>query len=352
MSDGGLDLLRRRCAGVPDVLRAALAAPLPPLRAIAHRARWVVTGAGASEGPARLFAALLRRHLHACATFVPLSAFAPGRAADLTDPAAVLVVVTQGVAPNAGLALARAPSFAACVVVTACPEHPGLAGARALGALVIAHPPGPEAGLLLRVQGPAAATMALLRTLDALALARGDAPPFDERLDAVPDGLPDPSEALDGRAAAMAAEGCVAIVSCDPGLELAHGLRWKWLEGPATCDPPCWDALQMVHGPLQHVIDRPRLLLALEPADDPGASDLLDRLAAVMGDGHPMLRLRARTAGVTGFFDYDARCNGLVCAVLARCPRDLVRWPGYGRDAALYDLGGPEPGPDDAPGPR
>jgi len=345
MSDGGLDLLRQRCAEVPSVLRATLAAPLPPVGSVAHRARWIITGAGASEGPGRVFAALLRRHLHACAAFVPLSAFAPGRAADVTDPSAVLVVVSQGLAPNARLALARAPSFAACVVVTAVPEHPSLEDVRAMGALVIAHPPGAESGLLLRVQGPAAATMMLLRLVDALALARGDAPPFEGHLDAVPDGLPDEELALDERAIGLACEGRVAIVSCDPGLELAHGLRWKWLEGPATCDPACWDALQVVHGPLQHVLERPRLLLALEPDHDPGASALLDRLASVVGDGHPLLRLRARSAGVTGFFDFDARCNRLVCAVLARCPRDLVHWPGFGHDAALYDLGAAEPTP-------
>lgn len=352
MGDDGLHLLRQRCAEVPSVLRATLAARVPSLDALARRTRWVVTGAGASEGPGRLFAALLRRHLHACAAFVPLSAFAPERAADVTDPSAVLVVISQGLAPNARLALARTASFAACVVVTAAPEHPGLAGVRALGAVVVAHPPGDESGLLLRVQGPAAATMMLLRVVDALCLARGDAPPFDGHLDAVPDGLPDDEPALDDRSAALASAGRVAIVTCDPGLELAHGLRWKWLEGPATCDPPCWDALQMVHGPLQHLIERPRLLLALEPAGDPGAGALLDRLASIVGDGHPMRRLRARTAGVAGFFDYDARCNQLVCAALARRPRDLVRWPGYGRDAALYDLGAADPAGDERRGPR
>lgn len=339
MTDHGLTLLRERCAELPAVLRATLAAPLPSLAHVARRIRWVVTAAGASEGPARLFAALLRRHLHACADFVPLSAFAPDRAADVTDPAAVLVLVTQGVAPNARLALARAPSFADCVVLTSCPDHTGLQGARDLGATLVVHPPGPEHGLLLRVQGPAAATLMLLRVIDALATARGDAAPFEGHLDAAPETASDGLPLLDERAGELAAAGQVAIVSCDPGLDLAHGLRWKWLEGPATCDPPCWDALQMVHGPLQHVLERPRLLLALEPADDPGATALLDALASLVGDKSPLLRLRARRHGALGFFDLDARCNELVCAVLARCPRDLVHWPGYGRDAALYDLG-------------
>lgn len=339
MNGDGLALLRQRCAEVPAVLRATLAAPLPPFGPVAHRTRWVVTAAGASEGPARLFAALLRRHLHACAAFVPLSAFAPDRAADVTDPSAVLVVVSQGVAPNARLALAHVPSFASCVVVTSCPDHEGLHGARELGALLVAHPPGPEQGLLLRVQGPAAATLTLLRVIDALAEARGGVAPFAERLDAVPDPADDQPLVLDERAGELAAAGRVAIVSTDPGLELAHGLRWKWLEGPATCDPPCWDALQMVHGPLQHLIERPRLLVALEAVDDPGAGALLDRLASVVGEASPLLRLRTRRHGALGFFDLDARCNELVCAVLARCPRDLVHWPGYGRDAALYDLG-------------
>jgi hypothetical protein len=352
MDDGGLELLRRRCAEIPAVLRAALAAPLPPLREVAARSRWVVTGAGASAGPARIFAALLRRHLRACAEFVPLSAFAADRAADITDPGAVLVVVSQGLAPNARLALARAPSFAGCVVVTAAPSHPALAAPRSLGAIVLGHAPADETGLLLRVQGPAAATMVILRAIDALCEARGGAPPFEGHLDALPDGLPGDAPGLDDRAAEIASLGGVAIVTCDPGLELAHGLRWKWLEGPGTCDPPCWDVLQVVHGPLQHLLERPRLLLALEPAGDPGATALLDRLESLLGDASAMRRLRARSAGAAGFFDYDAGFNALVCAALARAPRDLVRWPGLGRDGALYDLGDAPCADDDAPGPR
>lgn len=338
-ADDGLPLLRERCAGVPEVLRAALAAPLPPLAEVARRTRWVVTAAGASEGPARLFAALLRRHLHACAAFVPLSAFAPDRAADVADPGAVLVVFTQGLAPNARLALARTASFARCLVVTSCPEAPGFAGARDLGAVFVVHPPGPERGLLLRVQGPAAATLTALRLVDALATARGDAAPYEGRLDALVDPPDDVEVALDERMLSLAAAGQVAFVSSDPGLELAHGLRWKWLEGPATGDPSCWDALQVAHGPVQHLLERPRLLLGLEPEGDAGASSLLDRVASIVGPSSPLLRLRARGAGAAAFFDLDARCNRIVCAVLARCPRDLVHWPGYGRDAALYDLG-------------
>ncbi len=343
MSDGGLSLLESRCRGVPDVLRSVLAAPLPSLRSLARRERWVVTGIGGSEGPARVFAALLRRHLHVAASFVPLSAFAPRRSADVTDPSAVLAVFTQGVSPNARLALASLPSFGGALVVTGTPDDPGLAAARDLGAVVASHPPGPEPGLLVRIQGPAAATMLALRLVDALAEVRGGAAPFDTRLaEAIPaEGCV--ATPLGREERALVDAGCVALVTSDAGLDLAQALRWKWLEGAGTCDPPVWDALQFAHGPLQHVWDRPKLLLALGSDGDDGAEDLRARLESLVDGRAPVRRLVARHAGALGFFDLDAQVNGLVVEALRGGARDLARWPGQGRDGALYGLGAAEP---------
>src|SRR5262245_29386083 len=74
----GLQLLGERCRAGREALRAALLAPFaPPALAEPERRRFLVTGIGVSEGPARCLAALLTR-AGRCAAFSPLSAFAAG----------------------------------------------------------------------------------------------------------------------------------------------------------------------------------------------------------------------------------------------------------------------------------
>lgn len=340
--------LAARCREVGQVLAATLAAPPPPLPwAEAAPRRWLVTGVGASEGPARFLVHLLRRELDARARFAPLSAFLLEPDA---PPADVLVVFSQGLSPNARLALERAGAYEAALLVTGLEpdeDAPPGAPARALadyrrrGLLVWRHPPASEEGLFLRVQGPAAATLAayllaerlappaglhsggpaaLARALAAASSAAGEGhgAPTDEPLD--------PTCPL---AFVGAGEGTAAV---------AHGLRWKFLEGLGSPEPPCWDALQIAHGPLQQFFPGPITLLALEP---PGpAAGLFDRLASVLErPRHRLIRLRSPVPGPLAFFAFDALCNDLLLRSLARSTRDLSEWPARGRDGALYELG-------------
>ena len=71
----GLPLLEERIATLPSALSQALATPLPAgIERLATLDRFVVTGGGMSEGPARVLVALLRR-AGRDATFVPQSRF-------------------------------------------------------------------------------------------------------------------------------------------------------------------------------------------------------------------------------------------------------------------------------------
>lgn len=313
-----------RCAAVPDAVRAALAQELPEVPARFRRVeRWAVTATGASEGVAHALVWLLRRHARKDATFVPLSyyAAAPGAAWD------GLVVVSQGLCPNARLALAPRDLADATVVITAAPEHPCLA-ARS-DALVLAHPPHDEASLLVRVQGPAAAMVTAARFVDAL-MALDGAPSYID-LGALP-------RRLDAVAAARweALAGDVAFVTEECTAPVAHALRWKWLEAVASCDPPCWDVLQFAHGPWQFVCERPFTLVTLER----DASALFDRLASMLSPArHRLVRLRAELPPPACFVELDAMVNGLVATSLPATGRDLEDWPGRGADGALYGLG-------------
>jgi hypothetical protein len=74
----GLELLAARIDTLPALLDETLRVPLPPLEGFARARRWVTTGIGGSEGPARVMAGALRSALGVCASFVPLSRFACG----------------------------------------------------------------------------------------------------------------------------------------------------------------------------------------------------------------------------------------------------------------------------------
>lgn len=329
-----LPLLDARLSALAPTLRRCLDTALSPLPAPLHDASFVATGIGASEGPARVFAALARRRLGARAAFVPVWAIA--EACEGSD--ATRVVFSQGLSPNARMALRPVAGQRGPWLVTATPE-----GAEGSAAWVTAHPPAEESGMLLRVLGPAAATLTAVRLVCALAAQRGVAPPPEAAaLDAVPDAVQAAlatGEAL-ARSVAWSADRPVALVTLDAGLDLAHGLRWKWLEGPAGCDPPVWDLLQFAHGPFQHRVGRPTTLLVLLHGH-PREADLLARLAAVVAeDGHAVVPMRATLPGALAFFEHDAMLNALCRAALAAHPRDLARWPGQGRDLPLYALDG------------
>jgi hypothetical protein len=250
---------------------------------------WITTGAGASEGPARLLAWLLRSGGR-MAEHVPISSFL-GEAPPSGD---VCAVVSQCLSPNARLPLAHAKSYAEMLLLTTVGDVPD-------GICTIRHGPRDEEGLLLRVVGPAVANVIAMRFT-------GHEPP------------PDRSALADARRRAEAATGgldpralhdIVGLVAMGPDVALCDGLRHKMLEALGRVHP-VWDLCGIVHGPLQSFYDRQATLVTLER--EGASSELFERLASVL---HPE---RHR---------------------VVRLPRDLLEWPGKGRDAPLYELGHP-----------
>ena len=152
---------------------AALTAPVPPAGFDPRSVRaFRLTGAGSSAAHARYLAALLCEELGLPARFVPLDAFplAP-------DPRDVLIVFSQGLSPNAELALSGAPGWRAAVLVSAAatsndPERRArLAALRAAGVTLVESAGADEFGALLRLEGPVAGYVAALRLARSLGLA-------------------------------------------------------------------------------------------------------------------------------------------------------------------------------------
>lgn len=342
------------CAPIPRAVRALLVAraraiPAELARAAADctvyptlpaGASVVVTGVGASEGQARFLALLL--HLAGRrAMFAPLSSFALGGTAALGD---VVVVFSQGLSPNARLALRRAPEHRAALLFTsviaerASPEERACLDAfTASRGRVVVLPPDDESGTLVRLVGPAVAMFAAARFaaaegvpgLDPAALAR------------VPDlaaSAPDRAEAAAASLPPLALHRRLAFVTAGPRLEGAHGILCNWLEGVGEPEPALWDVLQVAHGPFLQFFDEEMTLVTLEHEGSPVETELFDRLAAMLvSPRHALLRLVTPLPPPLGALDHDLLATALLVHALHERSKDIGG--ALGADAPLYGLG-------------
>jgi hypothetical protein len=315
-------------AAVPEAIRALAGGELPV----------VATGGGLSEGPARVLVALLQGAGRR-ARFVPQSAFAVGP--NVADPRALLVMFSQGLAPNARFPLPHVRSFAHALLVSSVRAGAGnLASERVLalrdaGCHVWSLPPASEDRLLLRVVGPGVSLVAALRIAATLAPESLSAS-FDGLGGVVARALLAPASDLFGDARRP-----IVIVAAPQLVELAMPLRWKLLEGLRIGDPPVWDPLQFAHGPLQSVFDERTSFIFLRCASD--ASDALfvrlrDVLAQAAPGLHHVVELRATLDSPLAVVELDALLDAALLATLARHPLALDDWPCRGKDGPLYDL--------------
>jgi creatinine amidohydrolase/Fe(II)-dependent formamide hydrolase-like protein len=368
----GYDLLQARVRGASDLLRREVpAVELSPDAVPGAEGGFVVTGVGSSAAHASYLVHLLGAGLGLRARYLPLSAFlaspAPARRRD------VLVVISQGLSPNARLALAHPACWRHVVLMTAAhgetapaaasPEKAALLAALgAAGVEIRSFPAGAEEdGTLVRVVGPLAGYLCALHLVAALArrldrpvpFAEGDLDQVPARIEEAPArvaalGLPEAMEWLAGALVFLTAGAYGALVD---------NLRYKVLEGMLLPLPPVWDLLHVAHGPFQALCDRPATLLALTHRGAVQEDALLDRLGGMLDrERHRLIRLEAALSGPLAIFEHEAMMNELLLRFIAARAIDQVRWPGRGREEALYGLGRdvapPPPSVAGAGGPR
>ncbi len=325
MSDDWRDghrILAERLAGLPDALRATAAMPLPSLDA-RDRRRVVTTGIGSSEWHARLLAHLLDEHAGVPARFVPLSALASAAGGDL------LVLFSQGMSPNARLALAQRAAWRETVVATAARDV-------AIDGVRVAPFAGEsEYGTLVRIVGPATGFVCAAR----LASALGARVAWD--VDAVAAAAASADAAVAGVPVDVLA-GPLAFVASGTYATLAGNLALKVMEGLLRPPPPIWDLLHVAHGPFQQAFPGPATFVALTRDDAPEDEALLARLDAMLEPArHRVVRLHAPLGGTAALVAHEAQLDALVLRAIAAAHVDQVRWPGRDRDGALYDLAQP-----------
>ncbi len=349
------ETLEARVRALPELLRAAAARPAPPPRVGLEAVRRVITtGIGSSAAQARLLASVLAEHLGCDARFRPLGAFLePTPAASADD---LLVVVSQGLAPNARLALADLAAWRHVVVVTATEVASARNAGREDAAALLEHLAAvgveirdfgggaEEYGTLLRISGPMLGSLAVLRYAEALAIAAGKGRGFP-RCDGAT--LAAAVAAARERAAPLlpvvrdgGLGGNLALIASGEYAALADGLRLKILEGLLVPMPPLFDLLELAHGPFQQAFPGASTFLALTRPDAAREDELLARFATMLDPSrHRLVRLAATLPSPYAVLEHEALVDELVLAGIAARAIDQGRWPGQGRDRPLYVLG-------------
>lgn len=324
-----------RVDALPDELAAALDAlipEMPSLREMRAAGPWVVTGAGGSEGPARMLAELLVAEVGLAAVFRPPSAFLQQGCTN------AVCVVSQHLSPHAAMALegsARAPLR--ILVSTEAAPSPEVR--------VLTHGPQKREDLLLpRVLGPELATLAILRWIAELSRqAHGVPPPWSAKLAAVPAAVASALARAESMLVPILGEhglddrALVLIATGEIGSAAASGLAGRTAEALLRADATVFDVCAFAHGPFQSLYDAPMCMLGLEGG--PGSIEAFDRLAQLpRPDLHRLVRFSVTLPAPLFWLEHGAAMAAVSRCELQRRPRDLISWPGKGADAPLYDL--------------
>lgn len=341
----GHDLLAQRLAMIPDLLSGMVKDPLTRVSVRTQTTQhFLVTGTGSSEAHARFLVYLLNRHARRAAEFVPLSAFCElprqfGRGR-------TLVVVSQGLSPNAQVAVDRFRDFDHLVVFTsttaagcdAAGKRDRAAKVRELeaaGVEFIRSPLEEEYATLIRVVGPLAVYVRAHQF--ARCLAPDALPPLDGgELASLLDRRAPADVVARFEAHAEAFRRGFYLLAGAPLCEFAQNLGYKFLEGLFWSAPVIWDYLQFAHGPFQEVTLQPRPVAILE---GPGGAerDLAARTRTMLESaGVPCIDLPAAAPAPLCIFEYEALFNDLVFQLIRRFGVDQRHWPSKGRDDPLY----------------
>ncbi len=334
-----LALLRERAASVPDRIRmlgdpAAVALHANGFRAVR------TTGVGSSGAHARALAEWLS-DLGLDARYLPPSAFPAAHEA--AHDADLLVAFSQGLSPNARLALQRPDAWRQVLVVTSTrPSDEGQQSVFAkrleeAGVTLLDSGAADEFGTLVRVLGPATAYWTAWRIVVAFGAPAG---PGAEAVASAIERAAERARAASLPWAPSLARLPLLWVASPNHVGAADNLRLKWVEGLLREVPPVVDVLDFAHGPFQALHDREAVVVSLCAQDDPHAEERLGRLDSLLvPERHTRIALEAELAHPLAVVEFEAGANELLLAALRVSAIDPGDWPGRGADAALYEIG-------------
>ncbi|HEY0968605.1 MAG TPA: creatininase [Opitutaceae bacterium] len=341
----GHELLAQRLAQIPAILTEMLRRPPAPLKPATLAAqRFIITGTGSSEAHARYLVMLLNLYTGRAASYLPLSGFVDSPMGAFAGK--TLVVFSQGVSPNAQIALRRRGEFGHTVLFSATtPAAARAAGKADRAALLesiladggdlVEFPLAEEYTTLIRFVGPMAGYLACLQFAALFGCCRYQPPGEADILPLL--ATPPPADLLDAmiRLPSAFSQG-FNLVTAAPISDFAQNLACKFMEGLYWACPPISDFLQFAHGPFQQMNAHPHPVVILQ-GGSAAEAELVGRSVAMLRNvGLSAFVVRVEAPPLTSIFGFEAALNALVFAVMRHQRVDQVNWPGKGRDDLLY----------------
>jgi creatinine amidohydrolase len=305
----GHEILGQRLDLIPGILEEMLAnGPRKLGAATLASERFIVTGTGSSEAHARYLATLLNLHTERAAAYLPLSGFVDSPPANFAGK--TLIVFSQGVSPNAQIALQRRGDFAHSVLFSAttpkAAEQAGkpdraqlLRNLQSAGAELVEFPLAEEYTTLIRFVGPMAGYLSALQFAGQFSESRVPLP--DAKSLAPLLQAKAPKELRDAmRNLPSAFSGGFNLITAAPISDYSQNLACKFMEGLF------WSC--------------------------PG----IRSVAMLRGVGACAYVLKVDAPPLLSIFGFEAALNDAVFTTMRHLRVDQVNWPGKGRDDLLY----------------
>lgn len=306
--------------------------------------RFVVTGTGSSEAHARYLCTLINFYTDRAAAFLPLSAFATPRPEAFAGK--TLVVFSQGISPNAQIALRRRTDFAHTILFTATTATTARAAGKPEradllydllegGGDLVVFPLAEEYTTLIRFVGPLCGYLACLQFVAQFGGCRFSPPRPGQILPLLEIEPPAPLVEAVLSAPDRFAQG-FNLVAAAPISDFAQNLACKFVEGLFWACPSISDFLQFAHGPFQQMAAHPHPVVILQ-GDSPVEAELVRRSVAMLqGVGLDAYVIQVDAPPLFSIFGFETALNRLVLTALQHFDIDQVNWPGKGRDDLLY----------------
>jgi len=333
----GVGLLKERIALIPKLAASYYAGPPAALpKALQQSNSLIVTGTGSSAAHAKFLCYLLNTNGNSRAEFRPLSAFLSSPQA--SDKQKLLVVFSQGLSPNARLAIERHANFSGLVVFTAVTAN----GNQALHdkllqkqSTIVEYPLESEYEILLRVVGPFMGYLAALRFFESFT---GTAPRKLLPLFSVLEAALEKGRSLFRELKQEKNLGQFQIVTSYPLSDFSENLAFKILEGTFNPAPAVWDLLHFAHGPFQLLNQAPQSVVYCGQQHD--SAEAVAALREMTDSAKlKLIDLRSEFSSVEALLEYEMIFNGLVLEALKTFQLDQRNWPGKGLDSPIYRLG-------------
>lgn len=351
----GHELLTERIGMIPGILGDMLSQGPAPLNARTLQGeRFIITGTGSSEAHARYLATLFNLHTDRAAAYLPLSGFVDAPASNFAGK--TLVVFSQGVSPNAQIALSRSGDFDHLILFSATtPEAAEAAGkpdrAELLrkiqddGGELVEFPLAEEYTTLIRFVGPMAGYLACLQFAGQFPQSRAPLPCAESLLPLLESKAPAPlRDAMCNLPSAFA--GGFNLITAAPISDYSQNLACKFMEGLFWNCPAISDFLQFAHGPFQQMTAQPKPVIILQ-GEGSGEAEMVNRSVDMLqGVGAGAYVISVDAPPLLSIFGFEAALNDAVLAAMRHLRIDQVNWPGKGRDDQLYgfcpDAGSPK----------